>query len=273
MKSGFDRPLNRNLPVPLYYQIAESIQDEIRAGRLLPGDQLPSERDLSAKFNVSRMTARQAITYLVSEGALVVRHGNGTFVAEPKLTYDVPHLLGFTEVVLREGKTATSSVIEQVRVRPPASIARQLGLNDSEDAVKVIRVRQVEDTPLVLETTFIPAALCPGLESVDLSSASLYTVFEQRYGLHLHHAEQSLAARTASDFEQTLLDIGPCAPIITLEGITYLDSGQPVESFAAHYRGDRFKFAFDSNRGAFSTEGKLFEMVLDNAPFSPLRKI
>lgn len=263
MKKPSPAALNRNLPVPLYYQIAEYLLDQIRARQLLPGEQLPSERELSAQFEVSRMTARQAINYLVNEGVLIVRHGQGTFVAEPKLTYDAPHLLGFTEAMLRAGKVATSSVLKQQRIAAPEGVCDRLELMIDDEVVQIMRVRRMNDIPLVIETIYVPSAICPGLETVDLSSASLYTVFEHDYGLHLNRASQTLAARAATEFESQWLEVVPGVPIITLEGVTYLDSGQAVECFSAHYRADRFTFAFESQRGAFSADAAPFEMVLD----------
>jgi GntR family transcriptional regulator len=268
MKKGLEKTLDRNLPVPLYYQIAQHLNDKIRSGHLVPGAQLPSERDLSLLYGVSRMTARQTISYLVNEGVLVVRHGQGTFVAEPKLTYDAPHLMGFTETMLREGKTATSTVIEQGLIEPPPYVSQCLDLAPNEWAIKIVRVRQIETTPLVLETIFVPTSLCPGLETLDLSVTSLYSILEQHYGLTLDHASETLAAHTASDYEQQILQVSRDSPVITLEGITFLASEQPVEFFIAHYRADRFKFSFESRRGTFNAKERLFEMMLDNERLS-----
>src|SRR3712207_5275852 len=98
--------LNKHSPIPLYYQLAELLRERIRLGEFKPGDQLPSERALSEQYAISRMTARQALTFLVREGTLIARHGLGTFVAEPKLTYDTLHLLGFTEEMMHRGGKA-----------------------------------------------------------------------------------------------------------------------------------------------------------------------
>ncbi len=80
--------LDKNSPLPLYYQLAEDLRDKIRAGELKPGEQVPTERELSEMHTISRMTARQALQFLVREEVLVSRQGSGTYVAEPKLTYD-----------------------------------------------------------------------------------------------------------------------------------------------------------------------------------------
>lgn len=100
--------LNRTLPVPLYYQLAELLAVKIRQGEFAPAQQLPPERDLSEQYGISRMTVRQALAYLVAEGVLTTRQGLGTFVAAPKLTANPVHLLGFSEEMIAKG-TAPSS--------------------------------------------------------------------------------------------------------------------------------------------------------------------
>lgn len=241
--------LDKRSPVPLYYQLVEQIREQIRGGELRPGDQLPSERVLSEQHGISRMTVRQAVASLVREGALVARHGLGTFVAEPKLTYDALHLLGFTEEVIRRGGTAVSQVIEQGRAAPPPRVAQGLGLAADAEAVKIVRLRLAGETPLLLETTYLPAALCPGLEHEDLAAQSLYSVLEAR-GVRLVRARQELEATVANAYEAQLLGVPPGAAMILLEGVTYDERGRAAEYFKAIYRGDRVTFAFESERGA-----------------------
>lgn len=235
-------------PIPLYYQLAESIKEQIRSGDLRPGEQLPGERDLAEQVGISRMTTRQAIAYLVRDGVIVVRHGTGTFVAEPKLTYDALHLLGFTAEMIRQGGVVGSRVLEQKVLIPPVRVAAELNLAPDDRVTKIVRLRLSRETPLLIETSFIPEFLYPGLDHEDLAAQSLYELLEQRPGLHLKHARQTLEATIANDYESSLLGVQPGTPMILLEGVTYLDSGSPAEYFKAIYRGDRFKFVLESQR-------------------------
>jgi GntR family transcriptional regulator len=245
-------PLNKQSPVPLYYQLAEQLRERIRSGELRPGEQLPSERQLSERHLISRMTVRQALAYLVREGALVARQGLGTFVAEPKYTYDALHLLGFTEEIMRHGGTAVSRVLEQARVAPPQRVAEGLGLAEGQEVVKIVRLRLSDETPLLLESTFVPVALCPGLEGEELATQSLYAVMETRHGVRLTRARQGLEATVANDYEAALFGIARGTPMILVEGVTYDHLDRPAEYFKAVYRGDRFKFSFESERGIAS---------------------
>ena len=243
--------LNKTSPIPLYYQLAELVKEQIRLGEIKPGDQLQSERILSEQHAISRMTVRQAIAYLTREGALVARHGLGTFVAEPKLTQDTLHLLGFTEEIMQLGGNAVSRVLEQTIVLPTARVAADLRLDTDDAVVKIVRLRLSDDVPLLLETTFVPARICPGLEHENMAAQSLYALLEQRFGLRLKRARQTLEATVANDYESQLFGVALGVPMILLEGVTCDAHERPVEYFKAIYRGDRFKFAFESERSVW----------------------
>ncbi len=240
--------VDKRSPVPLYYQLVERIRGQIRSGKLREGEKLPSELALSERTGISRMTVRQALAYLAREGLLTVRPGVGTFVAEPKLTQNALHLLGFTEMMMRQGGTVTSDVLEQALVEAPQHVAAELRLFPRERVVKVVRLRRVDDVPLLLETSFVAAALCPGLEKEDLTRGSLYELLENQYGLHVGRARHSLEARTMNEYERSLFGVEAGAGVMLLEGVSYEDGDRPVEYFEAAYRGDRFKFTLESQR-------------------------
>ncbi len=236
--------LERRSPIPLYYQLAELIKEGVRTGELQAGDQLPSERDLSEFAAVSRMTARHAIAHLVLEGALVAQHGRGTFVAEPKMTYDAFNLVGFTEETIRRGGVVVSQVLEQTVVMPPARVAAGLRLEADAAVNRIVRLRSAGETPLLLETSYVPTILCPDLQQQDLTKQSLYALLEQQYGLRLAYAQQTVEATIANDYECALFGIPSGAAMLLLEGVTFLDNGDIVEYFKAIYRADRIKVFF-----------------------------
>ncbi len=241
--------LDKNSPIPLYYQLAEQIREQISAGELKTGAKLPPERELAERHAISRMTARQAIAYLVRQGVLVAKIGVGTFVAEPKLSFDAVRLLGFTERMLSQGVRITSTVLEQVLVLPPKLVADKLKLRPKDKVVKIVRVRLHDDEPLALETVFVPAHMTPDLATADLHLHSLYALLEQKYGLRLGAMRQTLEATIANDYEAKLLHMVVGMPMILLEGITLTLSrdSEPVEYFKAVFRGDRFRFTVNTD--------------------------
>lgn len=261
--------LDKTLPIPLYFQLAETLREEIESGTLQPGAQLPSERELGEQLGISRMTVRQAVTYLAQKGTLVIKPGVGTFVAESKLTYDALHLLGFTEEMMAQGRTVSSHVLEQEIVPAPAGVAAKLGLEDGARTTKIVRLRLEKQTALLLETIHIPVALCPRLEKQDLARNSLYALLETKYGIVLKRARQTFEAANANAYESELFGIEAHAPMLLSEGVTFSREDEPVEHFKAVYRGDRFKFELESQRSRWANDLALsprISILLANEP-------
>lgn len=254
--------INKNSPIPYYYQLAEYLKSQILTGELQPGNQLASERDLSEDLGISRMTVRQAIGTLIDQGLLVTQKGVGTFVAEPKLNHDMLQLRGFTEEMRQYGKQKISSKILEINpVAAPASVAKSLLLESNQQAIKIVRLRLYDYKPLLLESIYVPERLCPGLENLDLRSTSLYKVLEDEYGLHYTYAEQMLESTTANEYESSLLGIAPGTAMILVEGITYMENGQPLEYFKSVYRGDRFRFKLKSQRSSVGNNHSTSQLV------------
>lgn len=194
------------------------------------------------------MTARQAVGYLVNEGWLEVKPGVGTFVAQPKLTHNALYLAGFSEEMARLGNRVVSTVLRQEITIPPKRIADQLHLATHEAVVTIVRLRQVDQIPLLLETSHLPASLCPGLERVDLAECSLYTWLASEHQLTGYRATQTVEATTVNDYEQRLFQLMPGTAMLLVEGVTYDQHDRPFEYFKTLYRGDRFKFILRSQR-------------------------
>lgn len=239
---------DKGSPVPRYAQLAEGITALVASGALPAGAQLPPERDLAEAAAISRMTARQAIAELARAGVLEIRHGVGTFVAAPKLTYDALHLLGFTEETMRLGGAAATRVIEQSVGPAPASVAARLGLAANDEVVRVVRLRSAQGDPLLLETSWLPALACPGLERADLANGSLYDLLERDFGHRLAEARQTVEAATADAAVADLLGIATDSPVLLVEGVALTEAGQPIEAFTAIYRGDRVRLGLASRR-------------------------
>lgn len=244
-------------PMPLYFQLADAIEQQIASGSLRPGDRLPSERDLAQDAGISRMTARQALTYLADRGAIDIRHGVGTFVAQPKITSDPLHLLGFTEQMMAIGGTVSSTVLAQDVISAAPSIAAALAIGSGDPVVRIQRLRSLNDTPMLLETSFFPHRLCAGIETVDLSHRSLYATLDLDYGVRLTHAQQSVEAIAANAAESVLFGMEPGSPMLLLEGVASTATNEPGEYFKAVYRGDRFKFALRATEPAATEESAL----------------
>jgi GntR family transcriptional regulator len=254
--------IDRSHPVPLYHQFAEAISRLIRERVLLPGDRLPAERELAELAGMSRMTARQALAQLERNGEIVVRHGIGTFVSSPKVTYDALHLQGFTESAEADGIAVSTSVVRLEVVDAPGDIARQLDLDAGAKVVKIARKRFVDHSPLLFETSFLAADRFSALINEDLSTHSLYALLEERFGVRLSHAEEAIEAGLAGD-EADHLDLPAQQPVLVLTGVAF-DGSQPIEAFRSVYLADRVRLTISSTRerGARGESTPRVSMVL-----------
>lgn len=235
--------IQRDSPVPYYYQLEEFLKGQIENGTWKSGQQIPSEAELCEAFDVSRTVVRQALNELVHEGLLYRRKGKGTFVAEPKIRESlVQHLTGFYEDMVALGFRPSTKVLEQKVMPAPPKIADGLVLEEGEPVIMIDRLRFVDDEPIVLVITYVPQKLCPELINEDLSTQSLYAILEKKYGLELAHGRRTLEAVAATKEEAKLLEIDEGDPIILLRSISYLKDGRPIEYFKARHRGDRSRF-------------------------------
>ena len=123
-----------------------------------------------------------------------------------------------------------------------------MGILADAETVKVVRLRYVREEPMLLETSYVPTALCVGLEHEDLAANSLYTLLEQKYDLRLQRASQTFEVTLPNEYECSLFQINAGMPMMLLQGVTYAGHDLPVEFFKALYRGDRFKFSVESQR-------------------------
>lgn len=238
-----DRPPRARLArAPLYLQLRDALWEQIEGGGLRPGDPVPSERELCLQYGISRMTCRQAIGELVAQGVLYRRRGKGTYVANPKISQSLLELTSFTEDMIARGITPGAIVLEAREVVAPPRVAAALDLQGDRTVVQIERLRTANSQPMALETSHLPARLCPGLADGDGLSGSLYQLVRTRYGIEMVRARQSLEAVTATRSEAVRLGVKAGSPLLSIERISYDRSGRPVEYVRSLYRGDRYRF-------------------------------
>lgn len=241
--------LQRQAPDPLYLQIKDGLIAAIRAGDFAPNARLPSERELSEQYAVSRMTVRQALLSLVRDGVIYTRVGKGTFVADPKIDQQLRTLTGFSQDVQARGEHPSSRVIEARVVGAAPEVAAALRMTPQGEVIRLARLRLSDDLPLAVETAHLPFARFPGLLTHDFGKESLYAVLEHNFGLALTQAEQVLEAVVADAEEMALLELTPPAAVMRMQRLTVDSDGEPVEFVLSSYRGDRYKFRFALQAG------------------------
>ncbi|HZC25695.1 MAG TPA: GntR family transcriptional regulator [Actinopolymorphaceae bacterium] len=233
-------------PVPKHIQLRQ-ILETLVTEQLSSDAPIPSERELMATYNVSRMTVREAIGQLVIEGRLYRVRGKGTFVAAPRVD-SMLELTSFTEDMRRRGHEPSTVVLRTVQLVPPVAIRQVLGLTASQSAYRIERLRIADGVPMALENGWYVADPAPGLLDRDLSG-SLYSILARSYGVVIDAAKQTLRAEIADAQTARILGVAVSSPLLVLDR-TSTAGGRPVEQITSWYRGDRYQVHIDLARAS-----------------------
>lgn len=234
---------------PLYRQIKTLLTKRLQAGEWKPGEPIPSETELAARYRVSQGTVRKAIDELAANNLLVRRQGRGTFVAshlEVRTQFrflrlrpdDLPQadLSGEPSASMPgersvQGQVLRSQVLECRRMRGPAEIARVLQLRAGEPLVQVRRVLDLEGEPTVLDEIWLPGARFRGLTAERLANYSgpLYALLEAEFGVRMIRAEERIKAVAAPAEVATVLHVKPGTPLLRVDRVSRTYDAAPVE--------------------------------------------
>jgi GntR family transcriptional regulator len=231
--------------VPLYERVAGTLWEDVRASGARSGDRLPSERVLTDRYQVSRVTLRSALTLLAERGAVQAAPSRGWFVAgEVAVATAAAHVEGFADYA-RKHRIPTSTKVLLSRVRP-ATIreAQRLRIVPGEDLFEMRRLRSLNGMVVVLEHNRVPLALCPALVDTDFTQASLYATLLTADPPQIpRRAEYAVEARPPNREENRVLELaGTSVPVLMARQLTYSQHGHPLELTDQAYRGDRYQF-------------------------------
>jgi len=221
------RKINKELGIPMYLQVNEIIREMIEDGELKEGDALMSERDISKFLEVSRMTVNKAITKLVDEG-YVVRERTGTTVAKKRPITRYENIDGLTEMIKREGKNISNTLVSFGEIELSKWIKRELQ-TDANWGYKVIRVRYVDYEPLVLETVYLSKQMCDNLTAELVEGSSMYELYTKRYGHKISQAEQIIRPVYLKEEQAKLLEQKNGDLALFIKRHTYTETKKIVE--------------------------------------------
>jgi GntR family transcriptional regulator len=218
---------------PLYQQIKGLILQSLQQGEWKPGESIPSEMDLAARFRVSQGTVRKAIDELAAENLVMRRQGKGTFVAthaEQHVQYRFLKLMPDTGDARVEGP-AQRKVIDCRRVRASADVARALALRSGDAVVQARRVLAFAGVPTILEDIWLPGQAFKGLTADQLASyqGPTYAMFELDYGVRMVRAEEKIRAVLPDAEQAAMLQIPQATPLLSVERIAYTYNDVPME--------------------------------------------
>lgn len=239
--------LDKQSPVPIYYQLEEIIKNKIENRMLQPDEMIPSEREYAERFEVSRMTVRQAITNLVNNGYLYRLKGKGTFVQKQKIEQRLQGLTSFSEEMVMRGLTPSTKLLEYDIIFAGVELASKLAIQQNEEVYKLKRLRLADNIPMALETAHFSKKLFPNLTE-QIARGSIYDYAENECHLNIDYATQEIEATVADGYESEALQLSKDSPTLTIYRLCYLDSGTPLEYVKTVFRADRYKFIADVKR-------------------------
>lgn len=199
------KKLDKTTPVPLYFQLKELIMAEIKNGTYPKDSVIPTEKELSEMFDISRTTVRQAIAELVQEGWLYRVKSKGTFVSQPKINQDfIQKLESYNDQIRRTGRTPRTEVLDFKVMKASQEVAEQLELQPGDEVIYLHRKRYADDDPIVVLKTYLPYEKCSFVMEHDFEKESLYAVLSEKDSVKVYYVKRLAEAveATSDDAEK-----------------------------------------------------------------------
>ncbi len=235
--------INKNAPHPLYHQVKDLVEEKIVSGEWPKGFQIPTEKELAKRFDVSTITVKRAILDLVHEGLLYRQRGKGTFVTSKRET-DLQSLVTLKYGAEDDVKHPHQTLgFEQGNANP--LIAKALDIDEKDEVYKLSRLKLNGNKPVVIEYTYLPLRLLPDLTENLLENELLYSVIQNQYGYELDRAKIYFSTLAANYEEAKLLDVPEGEQLFVIERSTRTKEGQLIEYSKFIIRQEEYQFYID----------------------------
>ncbi len=242
------KTIDRESPVPVYYQIALNLRERIHRQEWRTGDQIPPEPELAELYGVSRVTIRQALAELVKDGLLIRQRGSGTFVNQKPmpLTHDFSMPTTFAGRLKRMGFQVSSTVLQAETFQEPLpEVMDHLMLAPKTPVAYLKRLLLINGQPTAINRSWFSEELVPGIAEQDLIENSLSTTLAERYHLLPTRSNNWLEVIRATEKDAELLRTFVDTPLILLTTVSYLKDGKPLEYSMTSWLGDHIRFNFN----------------------------
>jgi GntR family transcriptional regulator len=232
--------LERNIPVPLYYQIFEILEKEILEGDYKPGDYFATEMELQERFQVSRATVRKALEGLEANGLINRVTGKGILISPIKLVVDLPNLLSFSEEMEKRGMKPGTRLLGVEIIESPRTVCEALQLEQHSRALHIRRIRLGDEMPIVYMDSYLPENI--GLTLEDPFGGSLYELIHARTGRPVVEAKHIIEAATADEDIAAFLEVNEGFPLLLFRRIGYDPGGSPIVYETGFARADKYSY-------------------------------
>jgi len=216
----------------VYLKAEQFVLEMIEGPDYSPGDRIPSERELSERFGISRMTMRKAIDRLVRQRVLERRGTSGTYIPAPIIErpFDDAVSHSISEIVERSGGIPGGKLLFFESAAATERVAERLAIKPGAPLIVIRRLRTVNDLPFCVETSHLPADRVPGLAADDLlGGQSLYGILKERINIDIGTGESTIAVAPATAQEATLLGLRPETPTLIYRSVVLDRQSRPIE--------------------------------------------
>lgn len=228
--------------LPFYLQIYNELRKKITDKVYLPNQPIPSENELVTEFGVTRATIRNAVKKLQDEGLVITVKGKGSYVNTPKIEQSLFKFYSFGRDF---AELNNKSILLNIMETNDKDIQKIFNLHESDSIKQINRIRQLDNTPVIVESSYIPASFVPDIECFDLEQLSIYDLLEKHYGFHILRAKEYLDTILTDSYYSKLLDTEKGKPVFVTERITYDINENPIEYRKSIIRSDKFRFSVD----------------------------
>jgi GntR family transcriptional regulator len=240
--------IERNSPMPLYYQLKMLLAERIDNDDWQPGDMLPTEEQLGEQYGLSRTTVRQALRELELEGRISRYRGLGTFVSKPKISHSPDPRFSLTDFLLEQGMQPSWRVLSAEWISAPADIAERLSLEAGSEVFRLRRLRLASEEPIGYHVAHAVHEFAAEIAALDSTEQGRFVqggsldYLRQTGRLADSYANRIIEAIPASKETANLLNIDRGSPILSIRRRVFTPTGVPIEDLRAVYRGDRLQY-------------------------------
>lgn len=234
--------IRKDNPIPIYYQIKEQLYELIKKGKLKHGDMLPSEEEWARELEISRMTLRNALLQLVTEGVLYRKKGKGTFVNQvktPIFNFETS-VFSFSDMFKNKSGGIQKKILDQKIITAPNYVLEKLNLPSGAKAVSIKNLRLLDGEPSCLEYNYYPADRFDWLAEEPLEDRSIYSLLKER-GIVPWETVDELELGTIASDEAELLGISKKTPVLYGARTAWDKTGKAIEFYQLILRGDHFR--------------------------------
>jgi len=232
--------IEKDAPVHYYYQLEILFKEKIESGKWEAGSFIPSERDLSEEFDVSRITVRKAVENLENYGLLKKIKNKGTIVGEIKQDNSLlSQAFSFYDYLSQKGFKVANEVAEVNRKLPSAYIQNFLQLKSGEEILEILRIRNINSEPWYFTLIYLPFEIFKNISEEDLIKGSIHKIFKNKFNLRAEKTKRYLYAGVSDEKISKLLRIDRCSPVQIIENINYTEKDIPFEYAINYFRQDK----------------------------------